>query len=299
MRPLTFLLFILFIPRLFAQTDIPNSGFENWQSGGGFFSSYNDPVGWETLNSETNALGVNTVERESSTQYVRSGQYALKLRTRNLPIVNQIAPGLCATGSINIQTENVEGGIPFSDRPQAINGWYQYYPQQGDTGQVGIVLTRWDFSNNQRDTVGIGGFFALGTTSQYTFFSGPVTYFSSQNPDTMLLILVSSSRFSPRINSTMYVDDLSLEYGTTNLVAQKNDAPKIYPNPVRDQMYFEVDGAKELEIIDQSGKVAQRHRLNSGQSQLSLANLINGQYLLRFFDYQRAILSHARIVVAR
>lgn len=298
MRLITFLLLFSTPLLLAAQSDIPNPGFENWQSGGGFFNGYNNPVGWQTLNSETNALGVTTTERESSSQYVRSGQYALKLRTRNLPIVNEIVPGLCSTGSINIQTESVNGGTPFNERPEAINGWYQYYPQQGDTGQVGLILTRWNFSQNRRDTIGVGGFFALETTPQYAFFSGSVTYSSDQNPDTMLLVLVSSSRFSPRVGSTLYLDDLSLEYGTTNLLASTGQTPKVYPNPVRDQLFFEVDGAEGVEIIDQSGRVAHRERLSGNQGQLSVADLINGQYLLRFFDSQQAILSHARIVVA-
>src|SRR6056297_3394099 len=131
-----------------AQQGLPNPDFESWNSEGGFFTSYEDPEGWGTVNGATVSLGVTTATRATSPQYVQSGGSAVKLETEYLPLVNRTVPGICVTGTVNIETEDVEGGIPFQDRPSGINGWFQYYPTQNDTGQVGVVLTRWNQQTN-------------------------------------------------------------------------------------------------------------------------------------------------------
>lgn len=282
-----------------AQQGLPNPDFETWDSEGGFFSSYEDPAGWGTVNGATVSLGITTATRATAPQYVQSGESAVKLETEYLPIVNRIVPGICVTGSVNIETENVEGGIPFQDRPAGINGWFQYFPAQNDTGQVGVVLTRWNQETNSRDTIGTGGFWALGETSTYTFFSGPIEYFSELSPDTLVAVLVSSSRFEPRIGSTLYVDNLNLEYGVTDVLVRWPKESRVYPNPVRNELFFEVSGAKRVDVIDQGGKVAEKFDLESGQQNLNVSSLLGGYYLLRFFDGRSSVLTHARIIVSR
>lgn len=282
-----------------AQQGLPNPDFESWDSEGGFFTSYEEPSGWGTVNGSTVSLGVTTVTQATASQYVQSGGSAVKLESKYLPLADRIVPGICVTGNVNIETENVEGGIPFQDRPTGINGWFQYYPAQNDTGQVGIVLTRWNQQSNSRDTIGVGGFWALNETSSYTFFSGSIEYFSELSPDTLVAVLVSSSRFEPRIGSTLYVDNLNLEYGTTDVLAGWPEESQVYPNPVRDELFFEVSGAMRVDVIDQGGKVAEQFDLESGQQNLNVSSLLGGHYLLRFFDRHSSVLSHARIIVSR
>ena len=228
-----------------------------------------------------------------------SGSYALRLRSDYLGVADQVIPGICATGNINIDTENVEGGVPIDSRPHAITGWYRYFPSDIDTGQVGIILTRWDALSGARDTVGTGGFFALGTIPNYTFFSGAVEYQSEMTPDTMIVVLVSSSRFSPQDGSTMYIDNLFLEYMPTQVVAQSVEEVPVFPNPVNERINFEVAGARLLEVFDQNGRLADLIELERGQQSVNVLNLSSGQYLLRFIGQNSELISRARVAVSR
>jgi len=281
-----------------AQQALPNPDFEEWDDEGGIFTGYLDPAGWETVNSSTNLLGLLTAERAEGTDAF-SGSYAMRLESKFLGIANQVIPGICATGDINIDTENVESGVPINSRPHAITGWYRYFPSGVDTGQVGMILTRWNSMSGVRDTVGVGGFFALGTTENYTFFSGPVEYQSELTPDTMIVVLVSSSQFEPQDGSTMFVDNLFLEYLPTQIIAESIEEVPVFPNPVNDKINFEVAGARLLEVFDRNGRLAELIELDQGQQSVDVLNLSAGQYLLRFLGNNSELLSRARVAVTR
>lgn len=296
---LFFFTLCLSLSGLRAQEQLPNSGFENWSNAGGFFNPYQDPDNWNTVNSATSSLGVFTATRATASAFVYSGQSALKLETRNLPLVNQVVPGLCVIGDINIDEESVEGGISFTSRPLAINGWFQYYPAGIDTGQIGLFLTRWNDVTGTRDTIGTGGFWALGQTSSYTFFSGPVEYFSDENPDTIQVALVSSSAVSPRAGSELYIDALSLEYIVTDLIAAQGGSARVFPNPADSEIWFEVSGARAIEAYSQNGRLAASYSLSEGQQNINLGDLARGYYVLRFLDQGRSIISHARIILGQ
>lgn len=298
MRNIFFIICLLGYGVSTAQQALPNPDFEEWDDEGGIFTGYLDPAGWETVNSSTNLLGLLTAERVGGVDAF-SGSYALRLESKYLSIADQVIPGICATGNINIETENVESGVPINSRPHAITGWYRYFPSEVDTGQVGIILTRWNATNGMRDTVGIGGFFALGTTENYTFFSGPIEYESTLTPDTMIVVLVSSSQFSPQSGSTMFIDNLFLEYLPTQLIAESIEEVPVFPNPVNDRINFEVAGARLLEVFDQNGRLADLIELDRGQQSVNVLNLSAGQYLLRFIGQNSELISRARVAVSR
>ena len=298
MRTVLFWIIIFLTQFGTAQQALPNPDFEEWDEEGGIFTGYLDPAGWETVNSSTNLLGLLTAERAEGTDAF-SGSYAMRLESKFLGIANQVIPGICATGDINIDTENVESGVPINSRPHAITGWYRYFPSGVDTGQVGMILTRWNSMSGVRDTVGVGGFFALGTTENYTFFSGPVEYQSELTPDTMIVVLVSSSQFEPKDGSTMFVDNLFLEYLPTQIIAESIEEVPVFPNPVNDKINFEVEGARLLEVFDRNGRLAELIELDQGQQSVDVLNLSAGQYLLRFLGNNSELLSRARVAVTR
>ncbi|TVR36856.1 MAG: hypothetical protein EA392_14100 [Cryomorphaceae bacterium] len=299
MHKLTFLLLVALIPLyLCAQDDLPNGGFEEWVTGGGFFNSYRDPVGWGTLNSETALFGITTARRASSPNEVYSGQYALKLQSQFFLLANEVIPGLCLTGSFNIQTRQIEGGLPFNLRPESISGWYQYSPANVDTGQVGVVLTRWNALENKRDTIGMGGHFATEAAISFTFFDGPIEYMSDDTPDTMMVVLVSSSTHSPQNGSVFILDDLALNFTATSVPLQDIIEAKTYPNPTRDFLNYDVRGSAQVLIYATSGSLAKKLPLVADKGMIDLSDLQKGSYLLHFLNERGKLNAVARIVLA-
>ncbi len=281
-----------------AQDDVPNGGFEEWVNGGGFFNSYRNPAGWGTLNSETALFGVTTVRRASNPNEVYSGQYALKLQSQFFLLANEVIPGLCLTGNFNIQTRQIEGGLPFNLRPESISGWYQYSPANVDTGQVGVVLTRWNALDNKRDTVGMGGHFATQATNTFTFFDGPIEYMSDAAPDTIMVVLVSSSAHSPQNGSVFILDDLALNFTTTSVPLQEILEAKTYPNPTRDFLNYDVRGSAEVLVYATSGSLAKKLPLVADKGMIDLSDLQKGSYLLHFLNERGELNAVARIVLA-
>ena len=95
---------LLITAATFAQ--IPNAGFENWQSVG--FPSYLQPTTWGTLNSSTSIIGVYTAERADAANS-HSGSYAMKLSTKYISFASQTAPGITvSSATINTTTQAID-----------------------------------------------------------------------------------------------------------------------------------------------------------------------------------------------
>jgi hypothetical protein len=282
-----------------AQNEIPNPGFEDWENDGTFFNSYQNPQGWGTLNSATSLLGVETVKRTTNSQFVHSGNAAIKLETFYINLLNRPAQGICVTGNINIDTEEIEGGLSYNLRPDNFSGWYQYYPAGADTGQAAAILTKWNSVLQQRDTIAIAGKWFLGQTDVYQQFDEPFEYGSEESPDTLMVILVSSSQFEPVIGSVMYIDDLNLNF--TTLVQNSGSKSNIfvYPIPALDFIHFEFSENGIFEIFALNGNMVSSGIVNVGLNRISVDNWPSGIYLLKISTPHGELIGFSRIVVVK
>jgi hypothetical protein len=193
----------IFLTGTFAQNAIPNPGFETWNPN----PSYDDPQGWGTINGLTYILGVKTVTKTTDKH---SGSFAMKLESKTVPLQG-VAPGIAATGTINAQTQGVDGGVAFNKRPVAMSGWYKYAPAAVDTGSVEAILTKW--SGGQRVEIGRAEFKVSNTVSSYTQFNVNFSYSSSNAPDTLVMIILTSSGANTSPNGTvLFIDDLAFDY---------------------------------------------------------------------------------------
>lgn len=283
MKQVFILLVSFYFYQASAQNAIPNPGFENWVNGGTFFSGYQNPQGWGTLNSATSLLGVETVKRTTEAQFVHSGNSAIKLETFYINLLNRPAQGICVTGSINIDTEEIEGGLSYNLRPDNFSGWYQYYPAGADTGQVAAVLTKWNLLLQKRDTVAIAGKWFLEQNNSYQQFVAPFEYWSEISPDTLMVILVSSSQFEPVVGSVLYLDDLSMNFTTSvqNQTAKSNIA--VYPNPASEVIHFEFSERGTFEVYSLNGTFTSSGIVNAGINSIVVDKWSPGIYMLNIY----------------
>lgn len=198
-----------------AQNAIPNPGFETWNVN----PNYDDPQGWGTINGLTYILGVKTVTKTTDKHI---GTYAMKLESKTVPLQG-VAPGIAATGTINAQTQGVDGGVAFNKRPISMSGWFKYTPNGVDTGSVEAILSKW--SGGQRVQVGRAEFQIAATTSTYTQFNVNFSYSSSNTPDTLVMIILTSSGANSSPNGTvMFIDDLAFDYCSNFSISASNTA---------------------------------------------------------------------------
>jgi hypothetical protein len=108
--------------------------------------------------------------------------------------------------------------VPFNKRPAALTGWYKYQPNNPDTALMEARLYKWNTSTQQRDLVGEAVFGQNNTVSSYTQFNIPFTYSLPDVPDTLVIILLTSSLGdqSPS-GSILLIDDLAFDYNCSSL----------------------------------------------------------------------------------
>lgn len=204
--------FSLITALLFAlnsNAQIPNAGFENWDSNG-------NPVDWWT----NNAPGVFTTITKTSDAH--SGSWAVEGDVESVSGIG-VGPAIIS---------GVEGlGIPINFRPAAITGYYKFTSINGDYMQVQA-----DFIKSGVGGVGVGAA-NLNPAGSYTQFSIDINYLTGDVPDTVLIgIFIAGNGGFPSVGSKMFVDDLSWS-GTSDVEKFGDQIPaeyvleQNYPNP--------------------------------------------------------------------
>ena len=262
------------------QDTITNPGFERWTN----FGSYEDPDTWKTLNPLTSVVGA-VVAYKATGADAHSGSNAIKLVTKT--VLGNPTPSLVTTGTVNVQQQSVDGGAPISARPLFFTGWYKYAPQNGDTASFSITLTKWN--GTSRDVVGEGGLYVNTAAASYTSFSIPISYALPDVPDTVQIIMVSSSNAAPQLNSILFIDDVDFDF-STGIMDSKVEGLNLYPNPANGvaTLQFNLEGTQGIDItilnaMGQNVKSIYSGKSNGGlnQVQFSTQGLPTGIYSVR------------------
>lgn len=207
MQKVALLTFLLCCQCVLAQTMLPNGGFELWTT-----TTYTNPNGWQTLNI-LSSLGAPSVAFPSSDAH--SGNNALQVQTVSF-FGNKI-PGLCYLGEFDTSNplDGTKFGKPFSGQPTYLTGYYKYQPNGVDTGGISLQLWRFNPAMNKRDTIAALTLTTLEANTSYTYFKIPLEYNQNIMPDSINLVIVSSSSDPPligQVGTQLLIDDLALSY---------------------------------------------------------------------------------------
>jgi type IX secretion system substrate protein len=295
-RHLFLIITVLFLNYVYAQNAIPNAGFENWTSQG----SYDNCTGWGTIDQSvaTFCFCAGTAVKTAVAGEVHGGTLAMKLKT--ISVFGQTAPGIAATGTINTTTQVVDGGVAYNLQPDSIVGWYRYTPSGTDTGSVEITLSKWNSGTNTRDVVATAKFTQNASVASYVRFSQALTYSLTSAPDTMVIVLLSSSPAAPQVNSTMWVDDLDLIFNNTTNIANNhlvNSLVSIYPNPSNGNFVVETNSTEKqtIQLFDINGKLVLNQTIN-GKTNIDVSNLAEGVYNLSLINSEWFVVNK-RVVI--
>ena len=206
----------------FAQTQVPNGGFETWT----------DSVTAGTWNSLVIPGFPSSTYFVHRTSVSHTGSFAAKIETKIA--FSYVFSGIMTLGTINILTQSITGGFEISDKPTKLIGYYQYSPAlPGDTMAIAIYFTKWNTGTLLRDTLFTGWFKTSSTANLYTLFEIPITYTPSNAvPDTMNIIAASSAGKVAKVGSALYIDDLSFDYTPVDISENSKLNPtSVYPNP--------------------------------------------------------------------
>ncbi len=192
-----------------AQTNLPNGNFEQWTG--------NKPTGWDATNFVILSVVVENVFRDTILPAQGTASVRMETKTHNLGIAQPTIPGILTLGTIKIDfttfSGSVEGGIPFTGRPERLKGLINASPAMGDSAMIAIGFSKW--TGNQRDTIGSGLAWYATPHSGWVTFDVPITFATAQQPDS-LNIIIASSAVGMQVSvpgSMLYIDSLLFDYG--------------------------------------------------------------------------------------
>jgi hypothetical protein len=248
--------------------NIPNGGFENWTSQG----SYLDPDGWLTCNMVSWSLANMLTCEQGSPGVV--GAYFVKVSDRFLT-----GAGM-QQGSITVGVPGSFPAFPFTGRPDALNGFWQYHPQNGGSdGVVNAALTRWNSVTHQREYIANAPIHATAEIDGWAAFSSPFLYYSDEYPDSAI-VSISATNASAGDGTSIWVDELS--FGNVQGV-EETSAPVLFtlwPSPATDRLHIDASSAiAEVVVRDVRGRVMGQAGFSSTTATLEVGDLPTGIYL--------------------
>lgn len=274
-----------------AYSQIPNPGFEIWDSSAG----YKVPVGWDNMNPSTTSSGIHTCERMP---FAYAGNYSLALNTQNIPGMG-IVPAIAVSGKLDQVTYQPIYGFPYTLRPQVLAGTWQYMPYTtADQPYVSALLSKWNSTTSARDTVAYAYYAMPGMEMFWTQFHIVFNYVSTATPDSAMIVL-SASGPNPIAYSFLNVDDLRLTDSTTLLapIVHRHAGISVIPNPAYENTSITYTSVKNstatVSITDMTGRIVMKtlHNVQTGENRIIIntAQLAPGVYIAEIEDDTEAI----------
>lgn len=225
-KTLTLLAHLFLGATAMAQSQLPNTNFENWST---------DVDGHDSLNgwSSSNPVVMHPVISLRKETGAYQGTYAAKVTTAPFGFVQYSTLGILVNGSAEFSYggggggSNVEyvsgGGTPISVKPSELKGYYKYVTgSPSDKGLAKILVTKYNTTTNKRDTVSYATYNFMPQAA-YTAFAIPLPdLMPGTNPDTITTIFYSSdiSTLAPNgVFSDLFLDTVTLTKQVTPPVA--------------------------------------------------------------------------------
>lgn len=204
---------------LYAQAGVPNGDFESWPSG-----NNDNPEFWDSPNALTGGFPffIKTVEKTTDSH---TGNFAAMITTRS--ILGETIPGVLSLGTLEIDIDDFENseliGLPFTDRPGKLEGYFKYSTPAADFGLIAILLTKYNDATNSKDSLAFALKEFTPQGDAYQHFSLDLQYFSIQEPDSINILIISSASPMMQPGSQLKIDDLILDYSDTPVVDPGDD----------------------------------------------------------------------------
>jgi hypothetical protein len=255
----------------------PNGGFETWNT-----LSTVSPDNWFSFNFA--CLPGDTSATKTTDHY--DGTYAMKLKSVPLTIGDTM--GFLTNGTFG--SNGPAGGLPISQNPSFITGYYKYIPVGLDTA----IAVGMDFYHNTiTDSVNTldASFIKLPPASSYTYFEIPFSYNGTPVTDTVNVTFASGNAQGAfaGLGSTLFLDQLGILYMPVGVSEndQQTTNVTVFPNPSNGNCGLSInlkdDQSLSIELYDSKGQKVYSEKLdnaNNTVNKLNLSALAKGIYYM-------------------
>ncbi|WP_324676683.1 T9SS type A sorting domain-containing protein [Hymenobacter sp. GOD-10R] len=297
-----------------AQTTVPNAGFETWENRP---LSNERPQGWLTADDIVyqvfqpivGPLTPNATKLVTKSSDKYTGSFAAQLIPKNISVLglgSQPAPAILLLGDrFRVTFADLSDptaladirrsrGIPYTARPAQLTFWYKFAGTSTDQAQVAMALSKGNLSNGgiivgtaSSTTTNV---ITPGTTT-YKQFSVPITYTSTEAPDSLRLGFSVGGNQVFSSSAALTIDDVAFSFTTANASPAVAATLSVYPNPSENGLFSLASLQKAsvatapLSVTDALGKVVLQQAAAPASAangrQLDLRGKPAGVYLLR------------------
>ncbi len=218
---------------LTAQQQLENPGFETWEGSGATL----EPVDWSSLKTSNSTTLAQAAPQVLFQDTGRNGGLAVKLENKSA--LGVVANGIVTNGRVHAdfnpnngfvytESNDPKWNTPFTSRPDSLTGWYKFQPASSggntDKGKVEVFLHKTTsgqnpVGNTAANMIGKARFNMTESASDWTRFTVPFNYTSTDNPEYVLVVLTSGDSTNAIAGSIAWFDDLELIYSTANTTA--------------------------------------------------------------------------------
>ena len=183
---------------------------------------------------------------------------------------------------------NNNAGFSYTKRPDHLKAHYKYQRQGSDTAIVHVLLTKWNTTTKQQNTIGVGRLNIILSSLAYTEALIKINYKSQEIPDTAFTNIVSSAEIG-YAGSTLFVDDLSFVFSSPNSINENAESPltiSIFPNPAKDVIHFTAVSPQtyQIKIYNIMGNHIETCEVKDNNGSISTTGFTLGIYTYRAFN---------------
>jgi len=288
------LLFLIFAAfnTINAQQQLLNPGFEEWEN---VWVGTDEPVHWSSIKTSDSAYFNNLapVVWGPSTD-AHTGNYSLRLFNYDSFV---IATGMMTNGRAHTELpadlsyvftdqEDDKWHRVLTERPDSVAGWFKCNPGAGDFGTVKFILHTGyaQLPGDELNSIAMA-YYELPTQeiTQWTRFSVPFVYYSSNNPEYILSVLTSGNGIEAMIGSTALFDDIELIYNESSVIELSKNQFKIFSNDKRLNILIEENKGVlfEIRLLNTSGRTVLTDEIVAGENNtINISSLPTGLYIV-------------------
>lgn len=239
---------------------IPNSGFENWQTVTYHTTSYEEPEPWVVGDFCASIGGKDTCQvYATKSSDANSGTYAMAVNSENgFPIAGLL--------------DYADFGSHF---PNSFEIMAKADLFTGDVLKVAVYFHNGTMFSDNPDVVGYGEAFSSQSLSSYTKLEGNILFPPNATYENVsLFVSFEKSEFSS--GSTAIVDDFAFVYNVTGITNTTVSNKVLSATVLNDELTF-LEEVSAYEILNVSGQTV----LSGASRVVDVAGLPNGLYFVK------------------
>jgi len=224
-------------------------------------------VRWLTYN-DIQTIGGATVQQGTPGN---PGNFHAVITTRE-----SIGGGFPIQGWASAGMSGTNAGFPYTARAAMLTGQWQHDIQPNDTAQILVALN----NGSSGTPIAFGTLEVTGSLGSWQLFQIPLTYISSDTPDTAYVQISASINFSaPVAGSFVKVDDLAF-VGTVGIREfPVSNGLSVFPNPGTTDLTLELPpGPHTITLFDTMGRMVLQQRTADERTTINTETLPAGLY---------------------